>query len=242
MIAALALFFGRSTFVDGLFGGARTMPRLAPDPARTPEAVIQVYGARIEGWKGAMGVHTWIAVKPSRARAYLVYEVIGWRLGWADTVTVTRERAPDAHWYGNAPELYAQICGEGVDELIERIDAAAREYPYSNQYNLWPGPNSNTFVAWVLRHVPEIRADLPATAIGKDYLGARIVDSAPSGSGLQISLGGLVALTISPVEGLEVNVLGLTLGINPFDFSVKLPLIGRLGRRRKESAARLTTA
>ena len=69
---------------------------LAPDPAATLEAVVQVYGARTLGWKGAFGVHTWIAVKPARARAYTVYEVIGWRLRWSDSVVVTRERSPDA--------------------------------------------------------------------------------------------------------------------------------------------------
>lgn len=242
MFAALALFFGRAAFLEGWRSTASTPERLAPDPARTADAVVQVYGARISGWKGAFGVHTWIAVKPSRARAYLVYEVIGWRLGWADTVTVTRERAPDARWYGSAPELYAECRGEGVDDMIERIDAAAREYPYSSQYNLWPGPNSNTFTAWVLRRVPEMRADLPATAIGKDYLGGGIVDSAPSGSGVQVSLGGLAALTVSGVEGIEFNLLGLIFGVNPFDLSIKLPLLGRLGGKRRRTDARLTAA
>ena len=42
---------------------------LAPDPGTTPEAVIQVYGARCSGWLGYFGIHTWIAVKPAGARA-----------------------------------------------------------------------------------------------------------------------------------------------------------------------------
>ena len=49
----------------------------APDPETTPEAVIQVYAARTVGWKGALGVHTWIAVKRSGAAKYTRYEVIG---------------------------------------------------------------------------------------------------------------------------------------------------------------------
>jgi hypothetical protein len=60
-----------------------------------------------------------------------------------------------------------------VDQLIKRIDKAAREYPYANEYTVWPGPNSNTFTAWIARAVPELGVDLPATAIGKDYLGRR---------------------------------------------------------------------
>ena len=34
---------------------------LAPDPAITHEAVVQVYCARAVSWRGWFGVHTWIA-------------------------------------------------------------------------------------------------------------------------------------------------------------------------------------
>ena len=206
---------------------------LAPDPAATPEAVVQVYGARTWGWRGNFGVHTWVAVKPAKAPAYTVYEVIGWRLRWSDSVVEIHERAPDARWYGNAPELYADKRGEAAEKLIPRIDAAARSYPHANEYIAWPGPNSNTFTAWITRAVPELGVDLPPTAIGKDYLGGTVVDSAPSGHGMQLSLGGMFAFTASGVEGLELNLLGLTFGINPFDPALKLPLVGRIGPARQ---------
>jgi len=51
----------------------------APDARDTAEAVVQVYGARAMGVKGWFAVHTWVAVKPTDATAYTVYEVIGWR-------------------------------------------------------------------------------------------------------------------------------------------------------------------
>jgi hypothetical protein len=211
---------------------------LAPDPATTPEAVVQVYGARALRWRGYFGVHTWIAVKPSQAPAYTVYEVIGWRLRWSETALAIHQRAPDGRWFGNEPELLAERRGEGVDTLIERIDRVARAYPYAHEYRLWPGPNSNTFTAWVARAVPELELDLPPTAIGKDYLGGRVLARAPSGSGLQLSLWGVLGLLASDVEGVELNVLGLTFGLNPFSPSVKLPLIGRLGvPRNHESLA-----
>jgi hypothetical protein len=34
---------------------------------------------------------------------------------------------------------------------------------------MWPGPNSNTFTAAVLRAVPELAILLPPNAIGKDF-------------------------------------------------------------------------
>lgn len=202
---------------------------LAPDPLATTEPVVQVYAARTWGWRGAFGVHTWVAVKPADARTYTVYEVIGWRLRSSGSALVISQRAPDARWFGNAPELLADKRGEGVGELIAKVERAVHEYPYADEYTAWPGPNSNTFVAWITRAVPELQVDLPSTAIGKDYLGDRLFASAPSGSGFQLSLGGLLAVTASGVEGIELNILGLTFGIDPFDPAIKLPLVGRLG-------------
>jgi hypothetical protein len=206
---------------------------LAPDPATTPEAVVQVYGARTMGVKGLFGVHTWIAVKPSNAPTYTVYEIIGWRLRWSDSALVVRERQPDAPWFGAEAELYADKRGEGVDELIARIEKEARAYPYANTYTLWPGPNSNTFVAWIARAVPELNADLPATAVGKDYLGAKFVSTAPSGSGFQFTLAGLFGFAAGPVEGFELNLLGLNFGVS--GSGVKLPMAGRVGLPRFSS-------
>lgn len=200
---------------------------LAPDPALVKEAVVQVYGARAVGAKGVFGVHTWVAVKPTNAKSWTVYEVIGWRLRWAESVVVVRTREPDGRWFGAQPELYADKRGAGVDELIRRIDKAAREYPYANEYTVWPGPNSNTFTAWIARAVPELGVDLPATAIGKDYLGRSVFASAPSGRGYQFSLGGLLGVAASGVEGLELNILGLNIGLGPS--GLKLPLVGRIG-------------
>jgi len=202
---------------------------LAPDPAHTPEAVVQVYGARTVGVRGVFAVHTWVAVKPPRAKAYTVYEVLSWKLQADGTSVAVRARAPDARWYGEAPELYADARGASAEPLIARIEAAVRDYPFTKEYRVWPGPNSNTFTAWITRQVPELRVDLPPTAIGKDYLPGAAVSSAPSGHGLQLSLAGFLGLTASSVEGLEVNLLGFALGVDPWPPALKLPLAGRVG-------------
>jgi hypothetical protein len=204
---------------------------LAPDPAAAPEAVVQVYGARTVGARGVFGVHTWVAVKPPRAAGYTVYEVSGWRLRWSGSAVSVGQRSPDARWFGAEPELYAEVRGPEAEPLIARIDAAARSYPFAGEYRAWPGPNSNTFTAWITRRVPELRADLPPTAIGKDYLRGRLIAAAPSGSGLQLSLSGLLGLTASSVEGLELNLLGLSFGVDPWPPALKLPLAGRIGAR-----------
>jgi len=202
---------------------------LAPDPATTPEAVVQVYSARAVSWRGWFGVHTWISVKRSNAPEFTVHEVMGWYLRRTGSVVVARNRTPDGYWFGSKPELLADVRGPGVDELIDRIDAAAMEYPYPKKYRVWPGPNSNTFVAFVMRRVPELRVDLPPTAIGKDYLGWKSVGRTPSGTGGQVSLFGALGIAAGVEEGLEVNLLGLNFGVDPKSLSVKLPIVGRVG-------------
>ena len=205
---------------------------LAPNPATTREAVIQVYSARAVSWRGWFGVHTWIAVKPRDASEFTVHEVMGWRLKSTGTSLVARNRPADGYWYGARPELLGDIRGPGVEAIIERIEAAVKEYPYPDTYHLWPGPNSNTFVAFVLRRVPELRVDMPPTAIGKDYLGWQSVNTTPSGTGGQVNLLGLAGVSVGLEEGLEVNLLGLNFGVDPKSLSIKLPIVGRLGPAR----------
>jgi len=201
---------------------------LAPEPGVTAEAVVQVYAARAVRWRGAFGVHTWLAVKPPHASTYTVLEVNGWRLRRNGTAVVRSDRPPDGRWFGNAPTLVAELRGAAAERALPRIAAAVADYPYAAEYRVWPGPNSNTFTAHVLRAVPELRADLPPTAIGKDYLRTPFVAVAPSGTGFQLSLIGTVGLLAALQEGFELNVLGLTFGVDPLDLAVKLPMAGRI--------------
>ncbi|GGO86734.1 lipoprotein [Marinobacterium nitratireducens] len=142
---------------------------IAPDPATTPEAVLQVYGAPAWGWRGWFAIHTWIAAKPSNANGYTVYEVIGWRQRRGLPVLRVEQDHPDRYWFGERPELLLDRRGEGVDRLIDAVDQAARVYPWKHEYRVFPGPNSNTFPAWIATQVPELGLDLPFSAIGSGW-------------------------------------------------------------------------
>lgn len=238
MTRPVASFVSRAGLIGLLaLGGAAVTADNSENQVRedavVSEPVVQVWGARTRGAKGIFGVHTWIAVRPRNETEYTVYEVVGWRLRWTDTAVVVRNRAPN-HWFGAEGELYAEKRGTGVEALIQRIDKLAREYPYANTYTLWPGPNSNTFVAWIARAVPELEADLPATAIGKDYIGSDMISTAPSGKGFQFSLRGLLGIAASSVDGVELNVLGLNFGVS--GSGIKLPIVGRIGTPRISAA------
>jgi len=103
-------------------------------------------------------------------------------------------------------------------------------YPWPDAYRVWPGPNSNTFVAWVAREVPELDVRLPVSAIGKDWFGpSQFVKPAPSNTGYQLSLFGVLGAVIAKVEGIELNFLGTGYGIDFGRPAIKLPGIGRLG-------------
>lgn len=201
----------------------------SPDPLQYQPAIIQVFAARTVGWRGAFGVHTWIAVKRTGATAYTRYEVIGWGVDRGQQAIRLDRFGPDNHWFGSRPDLLADLRGDGVDALIDRVEAAVRDYPYPDSYRTWPGPNSNTFVAHVARQVPELRLDLPPNAVGKDFIPGNIAALAPSGTGVQLSLFGLAGVMVAAEEGVELNLLGLTVGVDANRPALKLPGLGRVG-------------
>src|SRR5262245_937890 len=200
---------------------------LAPDPAMHGDAVLQIYNARAFAWRGIFATHPWIVVKRSGAPAYKRYEVVGWGSG---SKLRTDYATADGLWYGSEPSLLVDLRGPQADALIDRIESAVASYPYKDDYQTWPGPNSNTFLAHVAREVPELSLDIPASAIGKDYRPwYRPVGYAPSGTGVQISILGLFGATLAVEEGIEVNVLGLAFGVDLTRPALRLPAIGRLG-------------
>jgi len=205
----------------------------APDPAAAREAVVQVYAARTVGWRGALAVHTWISVKPAGAADYTRYEVVGWGVQRGLPAIRVSRGVPDNYWFGAEPEKLADRRGPDAETMIAKIEAAVRSYPYPDSYRTWPGPNSNTFVAHVARAVPELRLDLPPTAIGKDFIpGGSIAAASPSGTGVQLSLFGLLGVMAGLEEGIELNLLGLSFGIDLYSPAIKLPGVGRLGWRQ----------
>jgi hypothetical protein len=201
--------------------------RLLPPARAKPEAIVHVYAARTGRWKGIFAHHSWIVVKEHGAGAYTRYD----KVAWGQPVK-TNNWAPDARWYGHRPVLVGAVEGPAAEALIPKIRAAVARYPYNRNgdYSVWPGPNSNSFVAYVLGAIPEAGIALPPTAVGKDWrVDAGIFGLTPSGTGIQLSLAGLLGFSIAWVEGVEINVLGLVAGIDIRRPALKLPGLGRIG-------------
>ena len=205
----------------------RSSVGIAPDPAIESEAIIQVYAARAFSWRSLFAVHTWIATKAKDAKSYNVYQVVGWRKRHGLPVVVKEQDVPDRSWFGNSPTILREIKGNEAVAMISSIENAVSSYPYPDTYHMWPGPNSNTFIAHIGRSVPDLQLDLPPTAIGKDFMTRnRFIDTTPSGHGVQLSFFGLFGGLISTVEGFEINILGLNFGLNYAPFRLRLPMIG----------------
>jgi len=72
---------------------------------------------------------------------------------------------------GGPSRLAAQWHGEPA-LAIKSVLENPGSYPWCESYRMWPGPNSNTFVAWVLRQA-QIEQALDPRGIGKNYLAAK---------------------------------------------------------------------
>lgn len=200
---------------------------LLPDAEDEPEAVVHVLGARVGNWRGIFAHHSWVVIKEADDASYTRYDVVGW-----GQPVRTNVREVDGKWYGNTPVVLTTLRGDAAERAIPQIRRAVAEYPYAGigTYRAWPGPNSNTFVAHIVRGVPELAPALLPTALGKDYRAAGFfAGAAPSGMGWQVSWNGMAGITVGWVEGLEINILGAIIGIDIRRPALKLPGWGRIG-------------
>ena len=199
---------------------------MLPAASADREARLLIFTGRTGRWKGIFAVHSWVVFKPADATAWSRYDVVGWGQpvrsnGWA----------PDGRWFGDSPRVLVDVRGAEADALIPKVKAAIAEYNYSNfgDYRMWPGPNSNTFTATVLRAVPELETTLPPNALGKDFRAYPYAGLTDSRTGVEASLWGLLGVKVAWVEGVELNFLGLVAGLDLRHPAVKLPGFGRLG-------------
>ena len=80
-------------------------------------------------------------------------------------------KAPDAGVGGGPSRVAARWDGE-VARRIAEVLQKAQSYPHCERYRMWPGPNSNTFAAWVLREAG-VAATLDPRGIGRNYRAAK---------------------------------------------------------------------
>lgn len=229
-LAVHAVVYSQTSWPDNWSVANWSSSGILPPPRQHNEAMVRIYSARTGRWKGIFAVHSWLVLKRKSETQYHRYDVVGWGQ------PVRHNNYPaDGYWYSSLPELQFEISGAKAQALIPKIEKAILKYPYTQygSYKLWPGPNSNSFVAAVMRDVPELQTTLPPTAIGRDFIGyGKWISPTPSNTGWQISLKGYAGISIAIVEGLEISILGLVAGIDFLNPAIKVPGFGRIGLPR----------
>jgi hypothetical protein len=118
-------------------------------------------------WIGAFAWHYWFVVSGHRWEVWQTKNAGGTCIGHVHCDL----KGPEDGVGGGPSQLAAEW--EGDEALrIARVFERIRTYPYCEHYHSWPGPNSNTFVAWVLREAG-IEHALDPRGIGQGYLTAK---------------------------------------------------------------------
>ncbi|MCI5052277.1 MAG: DUF3750 domain-containing protein [Simkaniaceae bacterium] len=227
-IFLLALLIGPVlAFFDVDWGeGGFESAGIAPRPKSNREAIVQIYEARDCRWRGLLSMHTWVAVKKPFAKYYTIYHINDAKRD-GDYLDIFKGTA-DMHWFGNKPNLIYELKGPAAESLITQIDKAAISYPYRNQFNFLPGPNANTFIAYLARSIPGLHFTMSPNSLGKDYFtDGGFFARTTSDSAYQLSFKGLVGMTLGGEEGYQLSIGGLSFGVSLAEKAVTLPGVGR---------------
>ena len=144
--------------------------------SRSAGRAVELRAARIP-WIGTVAHHHWLVVsEPSCTTRWEVWQRSS--AGGESWGHLHRNLLPPRQGVGNgASWLVASFDGEAADRLAHRLLAATIDYPWRHLYRFWPGPNSNTFVQWVLGD----QLELPWRGIGRRYATrrGRLAESGP---------------------------------------------------------------
>lgn len=118
---------------------------------QTQQSSVELWAASIPRL-GPFADHHWFVVStPWAIDRWEVWQTAG--AGGESWGHLHRNLLPPAAGVGNGPgRMLTRWHGDEAGALAERIETAPRDYPWCSRYRAWPGPNSNTFVQWVLQN------------------------------------------------------------------------------------------
>ena len=123
---------------------------------------------------GAIAVHHWFVVRDDAGACHR-WEV--WQTAdagkdekCASYGHVHRDLKPPEANVGGGPTRLAAVWEGDEAERIAAVLDQPQAYPWCGKYRYAPGPNSNSFVAWVLRQAG-IQYALHWKGIGRKWLG-----------------------------------------------------------------------
>ena len=132
--------------------------------------VVQLKYATLPAPLGAFAVHYWFTVLDPATGRCDRWEV--WQSKDAGGTSVghlhCNLKAPDEGVGGGPAKVDAEWRGEEALRIHSVLLETAGTYPHCHDYLPWPGPNSNTFAAWVLKQAG-IDFALHWKALGRSY-------------------------------------------------------------------------
>lgn len=189
---------------------------------------VQLWHATLPSALRAVAVHTWFNLFDDLDGRWHRWEV--WQnrdAGGESWGHVHLDlMAPQRPVGGGPARCEREWTGDEAQRLLAVLSSSP-EYPARNRYRYWPGPNSNTYAAWVLSQAG-IAYTLDPRAVGKDYLGVNGCGIRCHPWRLQVETP-FLGFHVDPARALEFHVLGLTLGVERAPVALSTPL-GRLVR------------
>lgn len=119
-------------------------------------------------WIGEIAVHYWFVIHTSSgADRWEVWQTPHLKLPcWGH---LYQNLLPIDAGVGNGESWAEHLwIEEKAIVLAEVIESSPDRYPYCQRYGYWPGPNSNTYVQWVIDQA-QIHYPLSRRGLGKQY-------------------------------------------------------------------------
>jgi len=171
LLYLLLAMLSASGVVVGMFGACAAS--YVPDQSKfeaidafraRDEAGVRLYAATVP-WTAGTAIHAWFVVKHHGSRDIDRWEV--WQTAGGPHGHVRHNlMGPTRDVGAGGVHVLAELRGAEAERVIEFIETQSPGYPARQKYHYVPGPNSNSYVQWVLTG-SRWEVSLPPTAVGK---------------------------------------------------------------------------
>lgn len=129
------------------------------------EPFVRIYGVALPPFD-AIAIHAWVVVNPGGGAASERWEVWPEAGGPYEYVRHNLFEVEEGLDHHDA-FVIAERTGDDAAAIVEFVRTMAPMYPCRDTYVLIPGPNSASFVQWVIDKTG-LDVELPPSVIGKD--------------------------------------------------------------------------
>jgi hypothetical protein len=207
-----------------MFAACATLPS---EIGRDATYVVAFKSSRLPSsmaWYVAAAEHGWFDVR--NESGWFRVEILGRSTGVRVKEIDDEEARCDVRFGDRQAHVIKVYEGESARVMGEQILAVAKQFPHAENYEPFPGPNSNTFIEWLSHEVPGLWLEQYGTAVGKDYpMNGWIhfgVTTTRTGLELETPFLGVQA---GLVEGVELHLACLTFGVGIWPPRLKLPFL-----------------